>query len=202
MIVKICGITNREDALAAIDAGASALGFNFYPRSPRYLDPAAAAGWIAGLPRPVWKVGVFVNCPPGMVRRTLGDAGLDVAQLHGDEPPSAIPADLRVWKAFRVGPNFDPGLAGLYPVEAILLDAPAGPLYGGSGTTFPWLKALGVAGKIILAGGLDAANVAAAIREARPWGVDACSRLESSPGRKDHRKMSQFIRAAQAAIAS
>ncbi|MBM3786672.1 MAG: phosphoribosylanthranilate isomerase [Acidobacteria bacterium] len=190
--VKVCGITNREDALAAIDAGAHALGFNFYPKSPRYVTPETAAEISAGLP--VLKVGVFVNEPD--LARTVRQAGMDVAQLHGDEPE--IPASMRVWKAFRVGPSFQVEQLDAFPAEAFLLDAP-GELYGGSGHTFDWNLARGASRKILLAGGLDEGNVGTAIQVARPWGVDACSRLESSPGKKDHGRVRRFVAAALAA---
>jgi len=197
--VKICGITNLEDALAAAEAGVSALGFNFYPRSPRYIAPPAAQRILESLPAAIWKVGVFVNEPPEFVAEVARQISLDVVQLHGDEPPEAVPAGLRVWKAFRIGPAFDASQLGRYRVEACLFDAAGPGEFGGSGRTFDWsiLPQLGV--RSILAGGLDAANVAAAIRAARPWGVDACSRLESAPGRKDHKKMAEFVRAAREA---
>jgi phosphoribosylanthranilate isomerase len=197
MIVKICGITNREDAQAAVEGGAAALGFNFYSKSPRYVAPEDVARIIEGLPAGVWKVGVFVNEPPGEVERICAAAGLDVAQLHGDEPPEALPRGTRVWKALRVDKSFDPAAMDAYDVEAFLLDAPS-ERYGGSGRTFDWSRARHAAKKIILAGGLDADNVQAAIRLARPWGVDSCSRLESSPGRKDHARMARFLEAALA----
>jgi phosphoribosylanthranilate isomerase len=197
MMVKICGITNREDAQAAVEGGAAALGFNFYSKSPRYVTPEVVAHIIEGLPASVWKVGVFVNEPPEEVERVLAAAGLNVAQLHGDEPPEALPRGTRVWKALRVDKSFDPAAMDAYDAEAFVLDAPS-ERYGGSGRTFDWSKARHAAKKIILAGGLDAGNVQAAIRLARPWGVDSCSRLESSPGRKDHARMARFLEAALA----
>lgn len=194
MIVKICGITNLEDALAAVGGGAAALGFNFWPRSPRYIEPLRAAEIIAALPRETWKVGVFVDQPEaGEIAR---EAGLDIVQLHGSETPADYPAGFRVWKAARVVPGFDLELWQDCPAEALLLDGPAGSLYGGSGSVFDWHIARGAGKKIVLAGGLDAANVRAAIEEARPWAVDACSRIECSPGRKDRRKMAAFLKAA------
>jgi indole-3-glycerol phosphate synthase/phosphoribosylanthranilate isomerase len=186
MMVKICGVTNRGDAMAAIDGGATALGFNFYPGSPRYIEPNRAADLVASLPGQIWKVGVFVNETP---ERIAAIAGLDVAQLHGHEPPSAYPKNIRVWKAARVDANFHPADC---PAEALLLDSGA----GGTGQTFDWTRAAGLARRIILAGGLDASNVKQAIETARPWGVDVCSRIESAPGRKDHAKMAQFLKEA------
>jgi len=195
MFVKICGITNREDARAAIDGGAAALGFNFYPPSPRYVAPGRAAELIAGLPAGVWKVGVWVNEQPERVAETARTLGLDIAQLHGDETPAGYPAGVRVWKAVRVGPEFDPAAWEACPAEALLLDGPAGALYGGAGAAFDWSRAR-VNKRIVLAGGLDESNVREAIAAARPWGVDACSRLESAPGKKDHRKLAAFLKAA------
>ena len=196
MIVKICGITNREDALAAAAGGASALGFNFYHKSPRYIPPERAAEIIAELPVSVWKVGVFVNDPPHTVARVAREAGLDIVQLHGDEEPSEYPAGLRVWKAVRVDAGFSLAAWSRCPAEALLLDGPAGALFGGAGHAFDWTAAAGAARRIVLAGGLGPDNVREAIAQARPWGVDACSRLESAPGRKDHMKMAQFLEAA------
>lgn len=197
MMVKICGITNRGDALAAVEGGASALGFNFYPRSPRYIRPDRAAELIAELPQSIWKVGVFVNERPEEVAGIAKRTGLDVVQLHGDESEQDYPAGFRIWKAARVDANFRFTDLDQNPAEAILLDAPAGDAFGGTGRTFDWTKANGSTKRIILAGGLDPANVRQAIAAARPWGVDVCSRIESEPGRKDHIKMAQFLREAR-----
>jgi phosphoribosylanthranilate isomerase len=216
MMVKICGITNREDALAAIDGGAAALGFNFCPASPRYIAPDEAAAIAVGLPAGVWKVGVFVDESPEAVLRTAAQVGLDIAQLHGNEAPERYPRGMRVWKAIRVvGQAFSLPTAG--SAEAVLLYGAA------SGQVFEWsvvgqailpADALSSASKpaekpaaakigrptrVILAGGLDAGNVREAIEQVHPWGVDACSRIESSPGRKDRFKMAAFLKAALAA---
>ena len=192
MIVKICGITNREDALAAAEMGASALGFNFYSGSLRFLTLGQAARIIEALPAAVWKVGVFVNEPPATVEAMVDQLSLDVAQLHGQESSADFPPDVRVWKALRVGAGLDRADFDRFPAEAILLDGP------GSGKSFDWKLAAGIEAKIIIAGGLDAGNVRRAIVQAKPWGVDACSSLESSPGRKDHGKMARFLQAALA----
>lgn len=200
MIVKVCGITNVEDALEAAAAGAGALGFNFYPPSPRYITPADARGIIEALPPRVLSVGVFVNEPAAWLYEVRDRAGLDVVQLHGSEKPGDMPPGLRAWKAFRVEPGFDLRALDAYDVEAFLLDGPAGAAYGGSGAPFDWAVAASAPERrIVLAGGLDASNVGAAIRAARPYGVDACSKLESAPGRKDARKVREFIEAALAA---
>ncbi len=196
-IIKICGITNAEDAEAAIAAGANAIGFNFYPRSKRYIAPEAAAPIARGLN--VLKVGVFVNETAARVEAIRGQVGLDIAQLHGDESAAGFP-DGRVWKALRIEAGFSSDTLKPYSgAEAFLLDGPAGAEFGGAGVPFDWSLAQGLTRPIIIAGGLDASNVAIALRRSHAWGVDACSRLESVPGRKDHRKMIQFIQAALAA---
>jgi phosphoribosylanthranilate isomerase len=192
MMVKICGITNVEDALAAVEGGASALGFNFWPRSPRYVAPEEARRVIEHLPATVWKVGVFVDEDRAAVAGIAGDAGLDIVQLHGHETPRDFPPGARVWKAVRIRGSFDAAALDEYPAEAILIDGPA------SGVGFDWTLAGRVTKKVIIAGGLDADNVRTAIELARPWGVDACSRIESAPGKKDHGKMAQFLKAALA----
>jgi phosphoribosylanthranilate isomerase len=192
MMAKICGITNREDALAAIAGGATALGFNFWPKSPRYIDPAEA-GPLLDLPSGAWKVGVFVNEPAAYVDAVARRLKLDVVQLHGD---CGVPPGRRVWKAYSVTESFEPGVLDDPAAEAFLLDAPAGEMYGGTGRNFDWELARGAQRKIILAGGLDARNVRRAVETVRPWGVDACSRLESAPGRKDHELMTAFLKAA------
>jgi phosphoribosylanthranilate isomerase len=198
MILKICGITNQADATAAIEGGATALGFNFYPHSPRYIAPDRAAG-ISTAPG-VCRVGVFVDEQPARVEEIARIARLDVAQLHGHEQPAGYPAALAVWKAVRVTATIDFGPYQSCPAEALLLDGPAAELYGGSGKTFDWRLAALISKPIVVAGGLDASNVAQAVALARPWGVDACSRIESAPGRKDHRKMHAFLQAAKAAF--
>ena len=182
MMVKVCGITRREDAEAAVAAGASAIGFVFYPKSPRCVSPDQAAAVGRGLS--VLKVGVFVDEPADAVDRIMRAAALDIAQIYGGE----VPPGVRVWKAFRM----IAGGGALAPdgAEAILLDGPA------TGNPFDWNSARNAYPKVIVAGGLDASNVAAAIRAAQPWGVDASSRLESSPGIKDHDKVRRFVDAA------
>jgi phosphoribosylanthranilate isomerase len=180
MMIKVCGITRREDALAAVDAGASALGFIFYPGSPRYVTPEEAAE--LGDQLDVWKVGIFVDEAPAAIGHAIRAAKLDVVQIYGGEAPNAR----RVWKAFRGTTTLPDGGCSVTSCEAILLD---GPQY--------FSLARGVAGKVIIAGGLDASNVREAMRVAEPWGVDASSRLESAPGIKDHEKVRQFVKAAR-----
>ena len=192
MMVKICGITNLDDALAAIDGGAGALGFNFWPGSPRHIAMENAQHIIRQIPRTVLKVGVFVDEAREKVDEISCTAGLDVAQLHGREAPSDFPDGVRVWKAIRVARDFNASDVDKYPGEAVLLDGPS------NGVPFDWTIAARSSKRIIIAGGLDANNVRNAIHQARPWGVDACSRLETAPGKKDRLKMTQFIRAALA----
>jgi phosphoribosylanthranilate isomerase len=191
MIVKICGITRREDALAAVEAGASAIGFIFYPKSPRYVTPSTAALLGEGLD--TWKVGVFVDESSATIESIMCAAKLDVAQIYG----AAIPENIRVWKAFRPEPRASASgqtqIVTTQGAEAILLDGPA------NGISFDWKIARDPLHKIIVAGGLDASNVAEAIRIAQPWGVDASSKLESAPGIKDHERVRAFVKAAQAA---
>ncbi len=183
-MVKVCGITRREDAEAAVAAGASAIGFVFYPKSPRYVTSKAAKELGAGLD--IWKVGVFQDESPSIIEETMRAAQLDIAQVYGGDLPN-VP---RIWRACR--PNSPARTSE--SVEAILLDGPA------NGITFDWNKTRGFfPEKIILAGGLNASNVAEAIRIAKPWGVDASSGLESAPGIKDHEKVRQFVKAAQEA---
>lgn len=199
-MIKVCGITNLADAMASIDGGATCIGFNFYPKSKRYITLESAASIAASIPSYVRIAGVFVNEAPARIDDISGMLRLDVAQLHGDESPWQLPSKPIVWKAFSVTETFDPRRLEEYPaVEAFLLDGPAGAEYGGSGKPFAWRLAAELKQRIIIAGGLDASNVRQAIAEAHPWGVDACSRLESSPGRKDLAKLKEFLEAARSA---
>ena len=197
MFVKVCGITLREDAEAAVELGATALGFNFYRKSQRYADPAEL-DWVADLPSHIWKVGVFVNEDLATIRRLVAELKLDVVQLHGDEQPSDCPRDLRVWKAIRVDYAFDASRVKKYPAEAILLDGPAGRAYGGTGLTFDWTVAAGLPVKVVVSGGLHAGNVAEAVRVMGAGGVDVSSGVERTPGHKDPEMIRAFIRAARA----
>ncbi len=163
MMVKICGITNRDDALAAVEAGASALGFNFYRESPRYISHTGAATIGEKIPPNVWKVGVFVHETPETIARIVIDAGLDVAQLHGRSQARGM----RVWRSCQANESLldrldDDG------VEAVLIDTPSRDLHGGTGETFDWSIASGLPVKTIIAGGLDAGNVRLAIEQAQP----------------------------------
>jgi phosphoribosylanthranilate isomerase len=198
--VKICGITNIEDALHAAGCGADALGFVFYDRSPRCFAPEVARQIIAELPPFVTAVGLFVNETLERIRQIADFCGLDVIQLHGDEGPADCDfAPRRVVKALRV--KDAASLAGheAFQVSALLLDAWVPGVYGGSGQAFNWELATVVARQrpVILAGGLTAENVAAAVRTVRPYGVDVSSGVEASPGRKDPDKVAAFIRNAK-----
>lgn len=204
--VKVCGLTSLEDALVAVTAGADALGFNFWSGSPRYLRPAQAARIIEHLPPFVTAVGVFVDEDLPRLRAAAALAALSAVQLHGDESPEAVRSlaedGLQVFKALRVGASFQPALLQRYPgVSAFLLDAEVKGERGGTGQTLDWkrARAAGRYGRVVLAGGLTPENVADAIRQARPYGVDVCSGVETQPGRKDHDRLRQFIRRAKGA---
>ena len=198
--VKICGITNIEDALHAAGCVADALGFVFYDRSPRCLSPEAARGIIAELPPFVTAVGLFVNETPERIRQIADFCGLDVLQLHGDEVPADCDfAPRRVVKALRVKKAASLDGHAAYAVSALLLDAWVAGTYGGTGERFNWELAAAVARQrpVILAGGLRAENVAAAVHTVRPYGVDVSSGVEAAPGIKDPAKVEAFIRNAK-----
>jgi len=199
--VKICGVTRLEDALAAVRLGADALGFNFWPRSKRYLPPAEARAIVRSLPPLVTAVGVFVDPTREEVLRAADASGISVAQLHGDEPPQlCVSLPIPVLKAIRVADAHALALLASYEVQGFLLDAPT-PGYGGSGATFDWTLAAEVAREfpIVLAGGLSPENVVEAVRTVRPFGVDVASGVESAPGVKDHEKLRLFIERAKEA---
>ena len=219
--VKICGTTNLEDALAAVEAGADALGFVFWPDSPRRVTAAQAARIVAGLPAGVEKVGVFVDEDIERVWQAAGEAGLTAVQFHGLETPrlmrrfrtyaelddEARARTTRVFKAIPVGG--DPYAVLRYVIgaddvlAAVLLDSGGGRSPGGTGQPFDWDQAaefaldLGQRFRLILAGGLRPENVGQAIQKLRPWGVDVATGVEREPGRKDHAKLRAFIAAAR-----
>ncbi|MGH9601887.1 MAG: phosphoribosylanthranilate isomerase [Terriglobales bacterium] len=215
--VKICGTTSLEDALVAVEAGANALGFVF-AESPRRLTPEAARAIIAVLPATVQKVGVFVNEAAERIRDITAQAGLTAVQLHGDETPDfagqlfpwqGTRRGCRIFKAIPVRPGFEAHAQEFTPrqntVDALLLDSYSESARGGTGRPFDWQLAstaaprLALRSKLILAGGLDAGSVGAAIRLLRPWGVDVVSGVESMPGRKDPDKVRAFLAAVRAA---
>jgi phosphoribosylanthranilate isomerase len=198
-LIKICGVTTQDDALAAAEAGASAIGLNFYRRSPRYVTPNLALKISEVLPSSVLRVGVFVNPAADELFRIAEESRLDVVQIHSASRHGAVPpglSGLRVWRAVAVDASFSAGELEAAGVEAFLLDTPA-ETHGGSGRTFDWSRARHLDARFILAGGLDASNVEEAISTVKPWGVDACSRIESAPGKKDLRKMRDFVQAAE-----
>ena len=205
MLIKICGITNLEDALVSIDAGAGALGFNFWRPSRRFIEPLDARLIINQLPADVLTVGVFVNeAAPEIVEQIGAQAGVMALQLHGDESPEYCEAlvDHYVIKALGAGNDFDPHHALKYNVRAIMLDAFDTKNRGGTGRQIHWSVALRtreLVPRLFLAGGLSPENVAEAIAEVHPYAVDACSALESAPGKKDAERLRSFIKAALAA---
>lgn len=205
-VVKICGITTVEDGQEAAAAGADAIGLNFYPQSPRYITFSHATEIAAKLPVPVLRVGVFVNPAWEDLLRASREVPLDIVQIHGQihgAAPAHSDRNLRVWRAFAVDDRFDAALLDAAGADAYLLDTPT-TAFGGSGRTFDWSKVVAVdqpnSARVLVAGGLDASNVGGAIAALRPWGVDACSRLESRPGSKDARKLREFVEAARRAF--
>lgn len=202
--VKICGITNAEDAALAVSAGADALGFVFHAKSPRAVEPAVVRRIVAGLPPFVLAVGVFVNEDAKRVRDIMDDCGLALAQLHGEETAAYCETLGRpALKAFRLrGPQSLLSLAefkGRAGIRGFVLDAYSEAAYGGTGALADWSLAAVVAKTVpvILAGGLTPENVREAIGTVRPYGVDVSSGVEAAPGRKDPRKIEAFIRAAK-----
>lgn len=204
--VKICGITNLEDALAAIEAGADEIGFNFYARSPRFISAREARAIVEALPVEVSTVGVFVNETEADLLRTADEAGMRAVQLHGDETP-AYCARLRgklTIKALRASDEFDPASASSYETDAVLLDAYVPGEWGGTGRVCDWEAARRVRAivpRLYLAGGLAPGNVAEAIDAVGPFAVDVCSGVELSPRRKDEQLMRDFVERARAASA-
>jgi len=203
--VKICGVTNWPDARLAVDLGAHALGFNFYPLSPRSISPAVAWEIARKLPPLVATIGVFVNWPANVIAALAGALRLDGVQLHGDELPGDV-KDLvgrfRVIKAFAAGPRFKLATLSRYrAASAFLLDGHRSGLYGGTGHTSDWRLALRARryGRVIVAGGLRPDNVAQAIAEAKPFGIDVASGVESRPGKKDPRALRELMREVEAA---
>jgi phosphoribosylanthranilate isomerase len=196
-LVKVCGITNLDDAQAAVDAGADALGFNFYRPSPRYIAPHDARVIIDQLPESVLKIGVFVNEDLKSLSQVVTQARLSAVQLHGDETPEychELP-NTYVIKAFGATHNLD---FNAYDVDAIMLDTKDDLLHGGTGRVFDWSiaqRATASVPKLFLAGGLSPENVAAAITRVRPYAVDACSSLEVRLGKKNHERVRAFVNA-------
>jgi len=194
--VKICGITNYEDAAAALDMGADLLGFNFYPKSPRFIAPDRAAEIINKLPAFIDLAGIFVNTSIDQIHETKNLCQLDWVQLHGDENPQfcreLLSHNVKVMKAIRIKDQTDIKKADDYFTDAILLDAFNPEKYGGTGLTFDW-NIIGHIGKrVFLAGGINPDNAADAVKLG-VYGIDVCSGIESEPGKKDHKKMKKLF---------
>ena len=195
--VKICGITNLEDALLSAKFGADALGFNFYKQSPRYITPENAREIIEQLPQGILKVGVFVNESLDKIVEIAAIAKLDALQLHGEETPEfarelKAKTNLEIIKAFRVSPEFKPEDVLQYEVDAILLDAYNPKEHGGTGETFDWViakKVQEIFPKMYLAGGLSDVNIGDAVNQVKPYSVDVCSKVETHKGKKNKLKL-------------
>ena len=210
LLVKICGIRSLEDARFAVGVGADALGFVFWFMSPRKVDPAQAAAITAELPASVLRVGVFVDAPRDEMQRICDQVGLDVVQLHGEEPPDSLAGLPRpVLKAVRVGKSFtaDDALRYAGHADGVVVDTRLPgetQLPGGTGVPFDWSLVSGLAARVpflMLAGGLTPENVASAVRAVRPHAVDVSSGVERVPGRKDPARVQAFVEAARAAAA-
>jgi phosphoribosylanthranilate isomerase len=198
--VKVCGLTTVDDTLRCIEAGADAIGLNFWQRSPRCVDVALASRIVAAARDDARMVGVFVDFDLAQIEAILAETGIEWAQLHGSEPPDLVAALLpHAYKAIGVKDGSAIELARSYPGEHLLLDASVPGLPGGTGRTFDWSIAAEVARerKLILAGGLTPSNVAEAIRAVNPQQVDVASGVESAPGLKDPSLVRAFIRAAK-----
>ena len=200
--VKLCGLTRLEDALLALELGVDAFGFNFVEGSPRRIAADRARDICAALPPFVARVGVFADELPAVMEATALLAGLNCLQLHGDEPPEVCRTIAFPWyKAYRVGPDFRPESVKLYRCGASLLDARVQGKRGGTGKTFDWSvgRQVSAYSRVIVAGGLTPDNVGDAIAAARPYAVDVSSGVESAPGRKDRRLLSEFMKSVRRA---
>lgn len=202
--VKICGITNMEDALSAVDYGADALGFVFFEKSPRYITPDKAREIISRIPPFVTTVGVFVNEEAARINEIMDIAGIDILQLHGDEKPDACNICHRVIKAFRVKNLTDLKPLESYRCSAFLLDTYSPESYGGTGQIFNWDIAVEAKrfGRIVLSGGLNPDNIEKAVMYVRPYAVDVSSGIEEQKGKKDLKKMKAFIEKARKTLAT
>ncbi len=213
--IKICGNTSAEDALAAVEAGADAVGLVFAP-SPRRIDPETARAVVAEVPEGIEKIGVFVNERQELIREIVARVGLTAVQLHGDESPefvrtlfSGCRAGTKVFRSLPVGPGIEDALrrfAGAPGVDGILLDSAGNAQRprGGTGRSFDWeatrawVPEVARRVRVVLAGGLSPENVALAVRVLKPWGVDVCSGVERCPGKKEHARMKEFVAAVRA----
>ena len=204
LFVKICGITNTEDALVAVEAGADAIGFIFVPNTPRFIEVAAAREIAGGVPERVKKVGVFVDEPVEAVNRLAREVPLDLVQLHGSmSPEAAALVEVPFVKVVRVSGAIDVEQLKAYKARAYLLDTYVEGAHGGTGKTFDWDLALPVVAAglpVLLSGGLTPENAAEAVQRVRPFGVDVSSGVEASPGKKDHAKVRAFVANAKGAL--
>ncbi len=201
--VKICGITNIEDAVAAAEYGADAIGFVFQPKSPRAITPETAKNIVSALPPFITTIGVFVNESKREIERIIRYVGLNIVQLHGNEPPDACQLNKKVIKAIRVKDLTDLEPLKRYNVSAFLLDTYSPHTMGGTGQIFNWDIAVEAKkfGRIILAGGLNHENIEEAIKWVRPYGIDVATGVESNKkGEKDHKKLRLFIEKAREAF--
>ena len=202
MFAKVCGLTRLTDALHAVKHGATAVGFVFWPKSPRFIAPELAAGIIRELPGTVIAVGVFVNQPIDEITRIAAQTGIAAIQLHGDEPPAYAPA--LPWPVLRATAldEVNGSLTDWPPDTLLLLDVHDPVRRGGTGRTIDWSRAAGIAAgrRIVLAGGLTPDNVGAAIDAVRPYGVDVSSGVEEAPGVKNFDKVARFLENARAAF--
>ena len=194
--VKICGITNLDDALAAVEMGADILGFNFYPKSPRYVEEQEFTNIVSKLPTFVDIAGVFVNEDIARIRNIVNDGFLHWVQVHGDESLDYCEAlkslNVRTIKAVRVRSAMDIMYSMRFSTDAILFDAYNSKLYGGTGETFDWNLMSNIDRRVFLAGGINPDNAKEAVEQGT-YGIDVCSGIESEPGKKDHAKMKQLF---------
>jgi phosphoribosylanthranilate isomerase len=206
--IKICGVTNEKDAEACVEMGADMIGFNFYPRSPRYIEPKFARRIIEAMPPGVCAVGVFVDASAEEIRNTADAAGVRRVQLHGRTSPetsSELAREFRVIRAFSTDPQFRHEEVSVFGDCDVLIDAHHPNLHGGTGLTCDWLTARAArsfARFLILSGGLTDQNVAQAITTVEPHAVDVCSGVESAPGVKNHRALENFVTAVRTANSS
>lgn len=202
-LVKICGLTNLDDTMDAIELGADFVGFNFYPDSLRYIAPAECQKILAEIPFAVGKVGIFVNADPQLVIDVSVEFELDLLQFHGDETPEYCQSFARPFiKAFRPVSDKDLAAMAAYQAEYVLIDANVQNAYGGTGVVSNWDLARKAKsfGKLFLSGGLNEENVGVAISAVKPYAVDVASGVEESPGKKDYRKIERFIQRVKGAL--
>jgi phosphoribosylanthranilate isomerase len=203
--IKICGVTNANDARACVELGAEMIGFNFYRKSPRHIEPDIVRRFVEGLPRQICAVGVFVDADPAEIREVAQTAGVRCVQLHGNATPescSELGREFRVIRALPTDARFQPEYTAAFSHCDVLLDAYHPELHGGTGRTCDWSAAraaMRYARFLILSGGLNAQNVGSAIAAVMPHAVDVCSGIESAPGVKDHHALEEFISAVRAA---